>query len=151
MKELIKKALDESNVLTIKNTPHCHVKSFEIVITLTNLSELSRLIEKHNIPSDGIITDAYDNQVIIRYEAEVMSSAAQYFEAKERYFEANYSPFVYKHLTANGYHRPICDSLVYKKFREQHKESIYRLYLDCKWDILEQYFRLSFVPVTPQQ
>lgn len=146
MKELIIQALDDAFTKFKKRIPKTKGKINSLSIKDVNPIDLPSFMEENNIPEDAYFDGAdngYDgwDDILISWDIEVPTDEKDKLEFSRRAFDTAAFREVHDSLTNNGYKRVGFNSGLLKKFKDT---TIYDMYIDKNFDLLVEYYSLSF-------
>ena len=102
---------------------------------------LTEFIKDNNIPENAYFYTS-EEYVFLRYGIQVPASKEFQMQYVAKKFNANAFNRVYKALTPLGYTRKSFQYSIYKE--KFYKSSLYELFINKRYDALEEYFSLMF-------
>lgn len=149
MRDLIVTALDKAMITLNNQIPS--TKRDTIIIDLDELNispiELGDYMKDNNIPEDACFMTLEDdgafgsNSPALCYDTDVSMTELDKLKFKRKRFTNIAFKFVYDELIENGYKRVGFNSGLLKEFENT---TIYDMYVVSNFDMLENYYSLSF-------
>lgn len=149
MRDLIITALDKAMITLNNQIPSTKKDTVIIDLDENDISpvELSAYMKDNNIPDDACFITLEDdgafgsNSTALCYDTDVPMTELDKLKFKRKRFTSIAFKFVYDVLIENGYKRVGFNT---NKLRFFDNTTVYDMYLDTDFDMLENYYRLSF-------
>lgn len=149
MRDLIVTALDKAMITLNNQIPSTKKDTVIIDLDENDISpvELSAYMKDNNIPDDACFITLEDdgafgsNSTALCYDTDVPMTELDKLKFKRKRFTNIAFKFVYDVLIENGYKRVGFNSGLLKEFENT---TIYDMYVVSNFDMLENYYRLSF-------
>ena len=147
MIELIREVLSE-RLTTITNS----ISAYKVVtmiesVDCCNLDELTHRVNeiasKEGISPNSILISGNGNDYSLEltYDREVLKTDKDIQDDIKGLVNVSSFKKVYDKLTSSGYKRISSGSKAYEKFKDT---SVYDMYINSQWELLEEYYSLSF-------